>query len=434
MMNANSNTWRERYPGRGNRSRRLNGALGLIIAIPLICIPKGGVKLSGLPITFSYLILGLVALLSPFVLNRIRISIYHVFAFVCTIPLTVLAIAKLTVLPPVSMNWAIALIVTVALIPALFLLIVAEPITVCLARHRRIVRVLVLCVALYGIADFVARNFFNRPLDVPYLTASAEDAGKVDGKHNRRGRFIKLVSTYDNGNIYGVCLLLLAPLCWASGAKRLEKSAIGISMFLTLSRTVWVGLMVWALLWLLIYKRGKLRVIALPLVPLAAITIGIVGTAILHVDQSFLLDSTLGGRADGLTIYWSAAGLTQPFDVISEMTYISVLNQLGILGLLGFCLWLWTPVVLVASRWRFVRRSPLGRAAAISLITYIIICAVDGAFLLIPVAALYWLVACVGLSSCDRALDDGRTVTARTRLTTILLEQQSVQPATLSAK
>ena len=45
------------------------------------------------------------------------------------------------------------------------------------------------------------------------LTVNAGDLGELDSsKFNQRGSVSKLISTYNNGNIFGVCTLMLFPI------------------------------------------------------------------------------------------------------------------------------------------------------------------------------------------------------------------------------
>ena len=50
-------------------------------------------------------------------------------------------------------------------------------------------------------------------IEIPFLTVNAGDYGTLEStKHINRGGYLKLISTYNNGNVYGVATLILLPL------------------------------------------------------------------------------------------------------------------------------------------------------------------------------------------------------------------------------
>jgi len=148
-----------------------------------------------------------------------------------TLPFALIAVLHLCFFAPVQMGYAVALVVVVAIIPPIFLLVLRDVVQQVFYKRANIIRVCVLLVALFGVTDFVSRNFLKIPLDVPYLTMNAGDTDKLDQKYNTRGNFTKLYSSYGNGNIYGVCMLMLAPVCFSLGANRKEKSILVLSIF-----------------------------------------------------------------------------------------------------------------------------------------------------------------------------------------------------------
>ncbi|MCK4632346.1 MAG: hypothetical protein KAT79_03695, partial [candidate division Zixibacteria bacterium] len=104
-----------------------------------------------------------------------------------------------------------------------------------------------LLIAVYGIFLFIYRLVTGDWIEIPFLTVNYGDLGGLDYKHINRGGIFKLISTYNNGNIYGICVLMLLPLY-----ERLEKKGwkvwiVKASLLLTLSRTVWIGLVVYEL-------------------------------------------------------------------------------------------------------------------------------------------------------------------------------------------
>ena len=103
--------------------------------------------------------------------------------------------------------------------------------------------------ALWGIFNFFWHPFTGHFVEVPYLTVNAAITASLEyTKHIARGRYLKLISTYNNGNLYGVCTLMLLPLYNHFEKKRWRRWVLKIALLLTLSRGVWVGIVLEQLL------------------------------------------------------------------------------------------------------------------------------------------------------------------------------------------
>ena len=83
----------------------------------------------------------------------------------------------------------------------------------------------------------------GRFVEIPFLTVNFHDVGTLETtKYIDRGGIFKLISTYNNGNVYGVCLLMLLPFYNSVEPSKLKRMIVKLSLLLTLSRTVWFGL------------------------------------------------------------------------------------------------------------------------------------------------------------------------------------------------
>ncbi|MBI5282300.1 MAG: hypothetical protein HY858_11510 [Candidatus Solibacter usitatus] len=375
----------------------------------LIAMPKGGVKIERIPITFSYLALGLSAApcLAASVLGG-RWGRGRVLCAVLALPLPLIVVLRLAANGYYDQGFALALVTNALVLPAVFIVCfkslgpaMADP------RLLRFLSTCALLVACFGLLEFAARNFFGWNLEVPYITVNAEDAGRIAFKHNMRASLVKLVSTYNNGNIFGVCMLLVGPVAFAVRPGRLWRLVYCLALFLTLSRTVWAGMLVWLVLWDPIYRRRPLSMlIRSPHHLLAALALGAAGIGVLSAGVDFIFDTSLGGRLYTMPdARWTLLGPDAPFAGIGEMTYTSFLQSFGLAGLLAFAIWLASPVIACLSVDGFSTLGPVRRAALVSLLVYMVVCAVDGAFLLIPVAALYWLMASYLLNPACREPD-----------------------------
>ena len=104
-------------------------------------------------------------------------------------------------------------------------------------------RTCVFLAAAWGVFLFFFRPLSGHFIEVPYLTVNASDYGELENTKNiARGTLFKLISTYNNGNLYGVATLLLLPLYLQMEPSRLRRLIVRLAVLLTLSRGVWVGL------------------------------------------------------------------------------------------------------------------------------------------------------------------------------------------------
>ncbi len=383
----------------------LSARFGLLLFAVLVLMPRGGIKIDELPITFSYTVLGLGALLSVPLATFRRLTKTHVLLYLATLPLVCISAYQFSLMTRFDRNWTIAYFTTVAAIPPIMLLALSSPIADCLRRYRKAIVGIVVATAAFGIADFVARNFLSMPLELPYVTVNAADVGLISkGKYNDRGNLIKLVSTYNNGNIFGTCMLMLGSLCLGLECGPFALAVIGVSIVLTLSRTAWLGLVLWPALWALLRHPKPLSfLIRIPVVLILAVIVIFAGLNLLHADLSFVLDSSFGGRILTLNRFVpSFGGKLQPFQGLPEVLYVGFADEFGLFAAALLLLWLVSPVAVSIRYWHVVTKSRLASAAACALILYVLLAGVDAAFLYIPVMSIYWMIVAVMLEELYR--------------------------------
>src|SRR5690606_25097688 len=88
---------------------------------------------------------------------------------------------------------------------------------------------------------------------------NAGDVGALEGKHIDRGGIFKLISTYNNGNIFGICMVMLLPLYACLERRTWPQLVVKAALVLTLSRTVWAGLIAYEVLHRLYVRRVTWR-------------------------------------------------------------------------------------------------------------------------------------------------------------------------------
>lgn len=407
---------------------RLGTSTVLALVAFLVLFPKGGIKVGGVPLTWGYLILALSTV--PFLLqlafgSRLRVTSTRLFVVSALVPFQLVVWATLLVHGVNGMGFAVSLIVSFFFIPIAFLLALGVYLDrMDLVPLFKLLRWSILLVAAYGIFLFIYRLKAGSFIEIPYLTVNAGDVGGLENKYIDRGGIFKLISTYNNGNIYGVSILLLLPLYgWLERRKSCQAIVKG-SLLLTLSRTVWVGLILYEVLQRVYVKRISARALTVLLLALLLLGGGIAyAMTLIGRDTSFLLDRNLGGRLGQLDAL-QRAGLVGagPFEAIYEIVYLSVMESFGIVGLATFVLAMALPVAL-----HFFRAVPFAdtvykRNLAAALMTYLVVAMSDGALLFIPVMAFYWFVVSLLLSDnpsfahlVDSRVDEDETESVRFR-------------------
>ena len=382
------------------------------LLIFLVLFPKGGIKAGGTPLTWGYLYLAMTApflALIRLLATPLRVRGATLLVIGLLLPMQILLAYAFSTGGTPNTGYAVSMVVGLTALPWIFLLVYPPFLPLLNAESfSRCFRWCVLLAAAWGIFLFFLHPLTGHYIEIPYLTVNAADAGLLETtKHNARGFFQKLISTYNNGNLYGVATLILMPLYNALEPSRWKRGVLFTATLLTLSRTVWVGLIIMQLAPLALLLLEQIR--TFPVLHLGAATrrvfsviaiIGLVLFVLFFATNSgleFLLDPTLGGRASEIRVtsalsFLPPAGL-QGFD---ESLYGSALRYYGLTGFIAFTSVMLSPLLVLACDTSALR-SPLRMAAFSGLMLYALVAASDGAFVLIPIMAFYWFVYTVFL-------------------------------------
>lgn len=352
----------------------------------LLVFPKGGFKIGPIPMTWGYLFLGLAALVKIVLRSVPRgISRNQLLVLSALLPVQVIFFLKLMIAWTDDIGFTISFFATFFILPWM-----------CCALFKNNIENLderlfgkwivggITFVSVYGILIFFLKLYTGSFIEIPYITLNAGDMGSLEEKCNMRGDLFKLISTYNNGNIFGVCTLMLMPLLAYFSKSFWPKAVFRVALLLTLSRTVWIGLLLYELFFARKLSRGLLWA-GVGLVGII-ITTGYVATD----AGGFLLDTELGGRLDFFKDF--EVGLfpsIQPFDGITEIIYIGFLRSFGVLGFGAFLVALGLPITLSLNQ-KSIYDNPFKIAIVKGLILYLILAGSDGALLFIPTMAFYW--------------------------------------------
>lgn len=374
-------------------SKILIGLLGFF----LLLFPKGGIKIHDVPITWGYLLLGLLTLFfvprSYFALSRHRLLM---LAFL--LPFQVTSILTIFNNGMADQGFTLAFIVSFFLLPWAFFFFFSKPLEHLDSEFLfRMIKKGIFFIACYGIFLFFYKLLIGSFFTIPFLTINYSDIGKLeDTKCIDRGNLFKLISTYNNGNIYGVCLLMLLPLYLYLEKSLLKKVIVKFSLVLTLSRTVWIGLLLQELIYDIYIEKFDLKSIKKIIFKLGGlIAIILLALKTFGISTNFIKDTTFGGRSHQFSDLWNVQFFSdKPFQGIAEIVYLSILKQFGISGLSTFMTGMLAPLALYYTSGRLKSEiEPKRKCIASGLFMYLILCCSDGAMLFIPTMAFYWFLS-----------------------------------------
>jgi hypothetical protein len=370
--------------------------LNLIALWINLAFPKAGIYWGAVPINIGYIVLGLGAFL---VLGKILLRQYTLTRVEC-IALLLLSGNALFQLLTVSffgssteLSMAVGHFSSLAIVPPLALLSAGYVLfeTSRAQVYRLMLGALVLIV-IFGVINFLGLNGFKQMIGIPYVTFTGAEFD-ISTKYIDRGGVIKLISTYNNGNIFGINLLMWSGLILYGSVKhrrffgRFTLNILNVLvktvLLLTLSRTVWIA-MIFSEVFLRFFVLRRLNHILSLFFVLAVLLLLVFGAANLFVRDpiGFIFDANLGARRSQLEMAWSFWP-NQPFSGTVEIVYASMLTNFGLVGLvLFFVTWAW-PALLPPMNYE-------GRLIQMGLFIYLLEMGADGAFIYVPTQATYW--------------------------------------------
>lgn len=367
----------------------------LITIIFLVAFPKAGFKAQEIPITFGYIWIGVLGFASLFSGSIVKTTIDRAITIGALIPLWCISVITLWQYGTDHFGLTLSFLVGFLLLPVILVLLMWKPINKLDIDHFLFwLKHAIRFVSMYGIFLFFYRYLSGQWFEIPYLTVNADDYGNLDEKMINRGTLFKLISTYNNGNIFGVCMLMLLPLYDKVESSKIFHFLVRIALVMTLSRTVWLGLIFYEIIRSTFSRKLNIKKFVLLVSSLLLSCIGIWFVLIaLERDFLFIFDRNLGGRYEKLNqTDWSQFLTNRPVSWVSEIIVVNIINALGIAGLLAFLLATLTPIILT---WK--KNNTVSRSCSFGMIMLLICGLSDGPILLIPVMAFFWGLTSIGL-------------------------------------
>ena len=374
----------------------------VLLCLFLIAFPKGGIKIAGVPLTWGYILLGLISPVALVTLSPPPKRCLLTLALSLPFMLFVLPMGIMEAFGKsgVGLGFVFSAVLSFGVFPAVFYGLFSGKLKK--IPPEAFVTTLIWCVrfiALYGIFLFIYQVNVGTFFQIPYLTVNAADAGQLAQKPiMRAGGIAKLISTYNNGNIYGPCLGMVLPIYLLFERRPLMVVAVWASMFLTISRTCWAG---GAFLIILLYFIGNKPNPKRVLGGLVALILGIfiIGMLLqlLGRDATWLVDPTLGGRARHYDDTFIDLTLMPSGSVAAfgEIVYLGILRNYGLIAFLCFLPFFWGGMFL-SYKGKYAHH-PVRRAARQGLMSYYFMSVSDGAILFIPVMVFFYFTTLLAL-------------------------------------
>lgn len=386
-------------------NERLREILFFLGVLLLVIIPKGGIKIAGIPLTWGYLYLGFLLILSAVVIvskYKFPVNSRNFMCFVATLPFVIYFSIHLLIFGyEGSTGNFIAFYISFVFLPFLFYIILGYFLTKIDQDYiEKLIANAVFIISVYGVFLFLYKQIYGHFLEIPYITINAGDVGELArSKFNQRGSISKLISTYNNGNIFGVCTLMLFPVFFKKTTSKFKIFIVILALILTLSRTVWIGL----IFFFLIIYRNKLQKLA-KVYLIGAVLLLVIGSVLMTRYfqygslEGFILDSNLGGRilqirkVNEISLFGNG-----PYTIIDEIVYLSIFRQFGIVGLCLFCISFFAPVYI------FFQTKNNNQVYLLGILTYLFVCLSDGCMLLIPTLVFFYFISTMTFIRQNRA-------------------------------
>lgn len=386
-------------------NEKLREILFGIAIVLLVIIPKGGFKIAGIPLTWGYLYLGILFILVILIIldkYQFRINSKHYMCYVATLPFVCFFTIHLAIFGyDGTIGNLISFYVSFVFLPLLFFVFLSSFLAKIKGNYiERLITNGVFVVAVYGIFLFIYKQTTGVFLEIPYITVNAADLGELSrSKFNQRGSVSKLISTYNNGNIFGVCVLMLFPVFYKNCQSKIKILIVIVALLLTLSRTVWIGLIFY---FLVLYRNRFLKLAKVYFI--GGIILFFLGSILMTRYfqygslEGFIFDSNLGGRIIQIRQFSEITFLGEyVYKVIEEIVYLSIFKQFGIIGLLLFCISFFAPVYI------FLHTKNNNSVYLFGIITYLFVCLSDGCILLIPTLAFFYFICTMTFITQNRS-------------------------------
>lgn len=407
-----------------DKTKEKNGFLFNLLLITIffnIWFPKAGIKLSEIPLTVGNVFLAITFFFWTMkkVMNR-RMKINKI-GYILII-LMLYSFIKYLIIGEFVKN--IGYIIPLVVYPLMF--IIAYDTIDTKEKLQKVIKVI--CFGFFFICIYALLQYVLgiEKVCIPGLTVNLSDyttygANWYLQKNNNNSSEIgtKIISTFQNGNLYGVNALLIYPIVYGYLKKENKSFLMYVSLtlfvicvFLSLSRSCWLGIILFMLFGIFLeseknknslYRKAIIILMCLVLVGVSFKYFPSIATRFSSMDKSSIM--SMSGRTEGLTevlnnfsqykyiFIWfiGSNGFIENVGLAYEMTPLALLVQVGIIGIVLF-------YGILYQVWkRMNKKKWLQNAVKLSIFIWTIVGCIEGAFWLPPTALNIFLILALGL-------------------------------------
>lgn len=387
-----------------------------------IWFPKAGIKVAGIPLTVGNVFLAITFICWSYkkiveghvTVHKIGYSIMILMVF---------SLVKYVVIGDILSN--IGYVIPLVIYPLIFF--IAYDLIDNKQKEQRIINVI--CFGFFFISIYALLQYILgiEKVCIPGITVNLSDYIKYGSKwylqknNNNAGVGTKIISTFQNGNLYGVNTLLIFPIVYQFFKEKNKNSIMYISLilfvicvFLSLSRACWVGIILFMLFGIFLenektqksfYRKIVMIFLCFMLVIFSFKYFPTIATRLSSMDKSDII--SMSGRTEGLqdvvknfneykyAFIWliGSKGFIERVGLAYEMTPLAMLVQIGLIGLLLF-------YGILYNVWKSMdKKMWLQNAIKLSIFIWVVVGCIEGAFWLPPTALNIFLLLAIGLAN-----------------------------------
>ena len=387
--------------------------------------PKAGIKIEGIPLTIGIVLFVLLCfawLLKSF---KCKFSLCREMQFILITSFYFLIRILIAIINNVKISDIINYTVPLILFPFIYIIIINEVDDI--LKYDKIMKILTYGFIIITIYSIIQSIFGISNVDIPGLTVNLTDYLEYgnDWYMNKSNGIVesnvKIVSTYQNGNLLGVNLFIFFPIIYEYlTVKKKDKLALFtlflfiITELLTLSRSCWIGMLIFIFLRIILSNNNTVKDLIKKIL-ISFCTIGIiifilikfpaVSQRLLSIDFATFINAS--GRTSGAiefldNVYnngnFAVNLLIGPYGFIEDKGLAYEMTELAIFkigGLLGLILWLSTLVIIYV---KLKVKDKVQKSYKIAILVWGSISIIEGAYWLPPTALNLFTMLALGMS------------------------------------
>lgn len=375
--------------------------------------PKAGIKISGFPLTVGILLFLFLSVC--WIIKKIKGKIFFPNAAWWIFLSEFYYIIRMIIAywSGVELSEIVTYAIPLIVFPFIFFIVINEVNTE--EKYRCIMKVIIYGFFILCVYSIIQSVFGIANTDIPGLTVNLTDYQTLgenwflEKNNGISEQNAKIVATYQNGNIFGVNLLMFFPIIYEYliNENRKKTATLALALFiivelLTLSRSCWIGVVIFILIRIILKDNKKIKDLLYKFFILIAGIIMFlfilekfpsITNRLLNMDLETLLSAS--GRTEGaieflnstfsdgnffLNVLIGPFGLIEDKGLAYEMTQLAIYKVSGIIGLALWCI----PILIIFKTLK--SNENIQYSYKIAILVWFLVAMIEGAYWLPPTA------------------------------------------------